>query len=154
LKTPRGQIVVAEPTAVVALETQRMLARASDGQITQIGDAQWSDALPKLIQEKIIESFENAGLAAAVLPPVEHVTANYQLLIDLRSFGIKLGPQPTADVEFSAKVVAEGGNVAGAQLIHASVPAPGTDTPAVAAALNQAFGKAATDLVTWAAGII
>ncbi len=149
LRAPRAQIVVAEPTAVNELDTQRMLGKSSEGEFSVLGDAQWSDTLPKLIQEKIIQSFDNAGFPAAVGASVEHVAAAYQLVIDLRNFAIAAGGAPTADVEFSAKLVAENGHVVGAQLFHATAPATGTDAPAIAAALNQAFGKAVTDLVGW-----
>ncbi len=149
IRAPRAQIVVAEPTAVNELDTQRMLGKSSDGEFSVLGDGQWSDTLPKLIQEKIIQSFDNAGFPAAVGASVEHVAPAYQLVIDLRNFAIMAGVAPTADVEFSAKLVAENGHIVGSQLFHATAPAAGTNTPAIAAALNQAFGKAVADLVGW-----
>ncbi|VFU16567.1 ABC-type transport auxiliary lipoprotein family protein [Methylocella tundrae] len=149
IHAPRAQFVVTEPTAVNALQTQRMLGRASDGEISILGDAQWSDTLPKLIQEKVIQSFENAGFSAAVAASVEGVSHNYQLVLDLRNFAIINTPDPTADVAFSAKIVADNGHIVSAQVFHATAPATGTQTPEIAAALNQAFGKAVTDLVAW-----
>jgi phospholipid/cholesterol/gamma-HCH transport system substrate-binding protein len=150
---PRGQFAVLEPTAVNALETQRMLARSSDGEISVLGEAQWSDTLPKMIQEKVIQTFENAGLMSTVPASAERVAATYQLVLDLRSFAIVTGPepgaQPMAEVAFSAKLVAENGHIVGAQLFHAAFPAKAMDAPAAAAALNQAFGKAVTDLTAW-----
>ncbi len=150
-RPPRGQLSVAEPTTINALDTQRMLGRSNDGEISVLGDAQWSDTLPKLIQEKVIQSFENAGLMSTVPASAERVKAAYQVLIDLRSFAIATGPEPVADVEFSAKIVAENGHIVGLRLFHATVPARATDTPAVAAALNEAFGKAVADLAAWVA---
>ena len=149
LRAPRGQIVVAEPTATNSLDTQRMLSRSRDGEITVLGEAQWSDTLPKLIQEKMIQSFDNAGFPAAVAASVEHVAATYQLVIDLRSFAIARDEGGVADVAFSAKLVAENGHIVASQLFHATAPAGGTDAAAIAAALNQAFGKAVIDLVVW-----
>jgi phospholipid/cholesterol/gamma-HCH transport system substrate-binding protein len=145
----RGSIVVTDPTAVVVLQTQRILARSKDGEITQLGDAQWSDTLPKLIQEKIIQSFENAGFLASVLPPVDQVTANYRLLVDLRSFAVVSNPDPTADIEFSVKILAEDGHVVGAKIFHAMVPPKDMETASLVAAFNQAFGQAAGELVAW-----
>src|SRR5271163_1305212 len=52
--TSKSQLVIPMPTAVIALRTQRMLARAADGQISQMGDAQWSDLLPNLLQAKVV----------------------------------------------------------------------------------------------------
>lgn len=149
IRAPRAQIVVAEPSATNALDTQRMLGRSGDGEFSILGDAQWSDTLPKLIQEKIIESFDNAGFPAAVGASVEHVAPAYQLVINLRDFAIAMGGEPTADVEFSAKIISESGHIVGSQLFHATAAAKGTGAPEVAAALNQAFGKAVTDLATW-----
>ena len=37
---------------------------------------------------------------------------------------------------------------------EAAVPAPDAKVPAAAAALDEAFGKALTELVVWVAGII
>jgi phospholipid/cholesterol/gamma-HCH transport system substrate-binding protein len=149
LRAPRAQIAVAEPSAINALDTQRMLGRSNDGVFSVLGDAQWSDTLPKLVQEKIVQSFDNAGFPAAVAASVERVTAAYQLVIDLRSFAITMNPGPAADVEFSAKLVAENGHIVSSQLFRATAPASGTDTPAIAAAFNKAFGAAVTDLVAW-----
>ncbi len=149
LRPPHAQIVVAEPSAINALDTQRMLGRSSDGEFSILGDAQWSDTLPKLIQEKIIQSFDNAGFPAAVGASVERVTPAYQLVIDLRNFAIATGAAPTADVEFSAKIVSDNGKIVATQLFKASAPASGTDAAAIADALNAAFGKAVGDLVGW-----
>jgi phospholipid/cholesterol/gamma-HCH transport system substrate-binding protein len=146
---PHKQFVVAEPTAVNALETQRMLARSDNGEISILGEAQWSDTLPKLIQEKIIQSFENAGFLTDVSAAGEPGANTYQLTIELRSFAIKLNPGPAAEVEFSAKLIGEKGRIVSAQLFHATAAASGMDTPAIVAAFNQAFGETVKDLVIW-----
>lgn len=151
LRAPRAQIVVGEVSAINALDTQRMLGRSGDGQFLVLGDAQWSDSLPKLIQAKIIQTFENAGFPAAAAAAVEHVAATHKLAIDLRNFAVMISAAPVADVEFSAKLVAGNGHIVGAQVFHATAPANGTDAAAIAAALNEAFAKAAAELAAWVA---
>jgi hypothetical protein len=59
--------------------------------------------VPKLLQEKIIQSFEASKYVGAVVKPMEGIAADYQLLIDLRSFQIT--GAPTAHVEFAAKIL-------------------------------------------------
>lgn len=152
-KIAGGQLVVPEPTALVLFDTQKILVRPQADESVAL-DAQWSDSLPKLLQAKIIQSFENANDLQAVARPTEGLTADYQLLIDIRSFQVELQPQPSADVEFSAKILAGDGRVVGSRIVHASVPVQATDTPAAAAGLNQAFGKAATELVLWVSTLI
>ena len=146
-----GQIAVAEPTAVVALDTQRILSRSADGQLSQVGDAQWSDAIPKLIQAKIMESLENAGMQTTMAEPMGATTSN-QLVLDLRNFALT-GTPPTADVAFAAKIVTADGRVTSMQLFHASVPTTGEDTSAIVAAFDKAFSQTVANLITWMAGL-
>ncbi|MGP0060967.1 MAG: ABC-type transport auxiliary lipoprotein family protein [Beijerinckiaceae bacterium] len=151
---PSKQLTVAMPTAVIALDTQKIFLLMPGGESRAIEDAQWSDSLPNLIQAKIVESFENAHFAAAVTRPLEGVTASNQLLIDLRRFGVAPAPIAKAEFEFGAKIVAENGKVLAARLFHAEAATKGDDAAADAAALNEAFGKAATDLVAWTAATV
>jgi phospholipid/cholesterol/gamma-HCH transport system substrate-binding protein len=111
----------------------------------------------KLLQAKVIQSFENANYLGAVARPMDGLTAQFQLLIDIRSFQIATAPEPTADVEFTAKVLADTGAIIGARTFHATAAAPALNTidaSAAAAALNEAFNKAATELVVWTNGVI
>ena len=111
-------------------------------------------AVARRLQTKIIQSFENAGYLRAVARPLDGLTADYQLLVDIRSFQVTLLPEPRADVEFTAKILAADGRIVDARLLHASVPVGAADAPAAAAGLDKAFGKAATELVLWASGVI
>jgi phospholipid/cholesterol/gamma-HCH transport system substrate-binding protein len=146
-----GQLAVAEPTAVVALDTQRILSRSSEGQISLVGDAQWSDALPKLIQSKIVESLQNAGMQTVMSEPMAGVSTGNQLLLDLRDFSIAAGAEPTANVAFAAKIVAADGHVIAMHVFHAAVPTKGDDTPTIVAAFDQAFSQTVAGLITWMA---
>jgi len=147
-KVASGQLTVPEPSALVLFDTQKILVRPQVEESLAL-DAQWSDSLPKLLQAKIIQSFENANYPQAVARPTEGLTADYQLLIDIRSFQVKLLPKPSADVEFSAKILAGDGRLVGSRIVHAGVPVQATNAAAAAAGLNEAFGKAATELVLW-----
>jgi phospholipid/cholesterol/gamma-HCH transport system substrate-binding protein len=154
----KSQLVVIEPTALVALDTQRIItpqATAEGGS----ENPQWSDSIPKLVQAKIVESFENSNYVGAVARPLEGLNADYQLALDLRSFEVSNPPQaagdplpsPTARVAFAAKILGGDGRIVASRTIEAAVPAPETKASGAAAALDQAFGKAAADLVTWVA---
>jgi cholesterol transport system auxiliary component len=83
--------------------------------------------------------------------PSETLTAEYQLQIDIRAFQLTLAAEPTADVEFAARLLGNDGKIIDARLFRASVPAKAADARAAAAALNEAFGKTAVELVVWAA---
>jgi phospholipid/cholesterol/gamma-HCH transport system substrate-binding protein len=149
--TVQGSLAVSEPTTLIALDTQKLVLRSTSGSRTQIaGAAQWSDTLPKLIQTKIIQAFENATSPAAVGRAADNLAAERQLLIDIRSFEVVAYEHPSATVELSAKIIGDGNRLVDARNFSATAPAPSTEAAAAAAALDQAFGKVATDLVIWA----
>ena len=157
-KASKAQVVVLEPTAVVALDTQRIIVGPgiADGPTTDIG--QWSDTIPKLLQAKIIQSFENANYLGAVARPLEGLAPDYQLLIDVRAFQVLTSPthatKPVARVEFAAKVLGDNRRIIGSRTFKAEVTAPRTEVGDAAIALDAAFGTAVTDLVLWTAGLI
>ncbi|MGA8691227.1 MAG: MlaD family protein, partial [Methyloceanibacter sp.] len=141
---PSWQLVVPEPSALLALNTDKIRVRPSTApETTDLPDAKWTDNAPILLQEKIIQSFENAGYSRAVSRPRDGLEAGYQLLLDIRNFSISTAGEPIAEIEFEAKVLGPNGKIIAAQTFHNAAPATGTDAPAAAAALNEAFGKAA-----------
>ena len=102
----------------------------------------------------MVQSFENAKYLRSVARPFEGLTADYQLLIEVRSFQILTSVDPVAAVEFTAKIMVNDGRIIDARIFRATVPAKGTDAPTAAAALDAAFGKAATELVLWTSSVV
>ena len=147
----KSQLTIPMPTSVIALQTQRMLTRSPDGQISPVGEAQWSDSLPNLLQAKLAQSLDGAGFLVAAASSDQQATANYQLLIDLRDFAITTSPDPVAHIEFFAKLVDKDGVIVNTRLFRAAASAKGTDAPQLTAAFDQAFAIAARDLGTWIA---
>ena len=152
-KAPQGQLVIPEPTALIEFDSQKIVERSKDGESSSLANAQWSDNLPKLVQARVVQSFENANDLRWVARPMEGLTADRQLLIDIRDFEVLLLPEPTAKVEFSAKILGADGKIVDARIFSASVAAEATDVAARVAALDQAFGKAVTELVVWTLGV-
>lgn len=153
-KAPRGQLAVLEPTALVMFDTQRILVRPNADSNPALANAQWGDSIPKLIQAKIIQSFENANFLKAVGRPMDGFNAEYQLALDIRSFQISTSPSPTADVEFAAKILGDNGRIVDARVFHATAPAKDLNPSGAVGALEQAFDKAAIELVVWASRAI
>jgi phospholipid/cholesterol/gamma-HCH transport system substrate-binding protein len=148
IKVPHGQLVIPEPTAVVALDTQRLLLRPGDGALVPVEGAQWSDTLPKLVQSKIIQSFENANYLEAGRPS-DAFTANHLLLLDIRTFQVSSSGDGAAEVELSAKLMNNTGQFVAAKVFRSESPCPATDPLAYAKALNQAFGTVSSEVVLW-----
>jgi phospholipid/cholesterol/gamma-HCH transport system substrate-binding protein len=152
-KSAQVQLVVPDPTALLMLDTRKILIWSND-QGSSLADVQWSDSLPKLLQAKVIESFERAGSLGAVATPNEALSADYQMLLDLRSFHIAREPMPTAQVEFSAKILNRDGKILGTRIFQGSAPLQAVEPSAVAAGFDQAFGTAASNLVVWGSALV
>ncbi len=154
-RAPRGQLVVAEATALGALDSDKIVVRPAAGEIAALADAQWSDRLTKLVQARTIQAFENASRVRAVGRPSDRIAADYQLLLDIRAFEISVPAGPAAEVEISAKIVGDrSGRIIAGRVFRATVPASATQGSAAVAALDAAFAKVAADLVLWATRII
>jgi phospholipid/cholesterol/gamma-HCH transport system substrate-binding protein len=148
-KTPDGQLLIPEPEILGKLFNDEIQVRAAAGTPAASFEAKWPDALSRVMQSRIIQSFENANYLNIIGRQPEGLTVNYQLFIDVRRFQVTTLPTPVADIQFSAKIVGDNGKILGAKLFQASVPASIADEASVAASLNDAFGKAVTELVVW-----
>jgi len=149
LKKPRGLLVVPEPTALVAFDTQKILIRRAAGMLP-FGNAQWSDSLPKLLQARVIQAFEQAGFEGAVSRPLDGVTATHQLLLDIRAFEISGDATSEAHVGLSAKILTEGGKIAASRTFRATAPVLTSDPPGAITGLSSAFGEVVTKMLPWA----
>jgi cholesterol transport system auxiliary component len=141
------QVLVTEPTALKALDSENIVVREGAGQIQYLGGAQWGDRLPKIVQARLIEAFERSGRFGGIGRPGEGLAIDYQIITDIRAFGIQDG---VAEIEIAAKILNDrNGVVRGSKVFTASVNA-GTGPDALVKALDQAFAEVASELVTWA----
>src|SRR6266568_5161045 len=77
-KTIKAQFAIPEPTAVAMLETQRMLFSPVKD-YPAFADFLWADSIPKLLQARLIDSFENYDIAHAPLRQSDIGQADVQL---------------------------------------------------------------------------
>lgn len=145
----RAQILVPEPTAVQALNTNRIVVRTGTSTLGYIGGAQWADSLPKLIQARLVESFEQSGRVGAVGTPGEGLFINYSIRLNVRFFGLDTDRSRQARIDFGAKILNESnGRVVASKSFRQAVPA-GQGTQGAVDALDQAFGAVIKDLMQW-----
>ena len=149
-RLPSGQLLIPEPTALSIFDSDKILIRGDVEQKPHLEHAQWPDVLPKVLQSRLIQSFEKAGYLRVIGRAPEGMTADHQLLIDVRKFHISQTKDTAAEVELAAKIVRSDGRIVDAKVFRATMPTQVTDPVATAAALDQAFSKVITDLVPWA----
>lgn len=144
-----AQILVAEPTALKALDSENIVIKPSAAAIQYLSGAQWADRLPRIVQARLAETFQRSG-RIGVGKPGEGLAIDYQLIIDVRSFEIRLDGGDRADIELYVRILNDrNGQVRSARLFEASAAAGGGGNDAFVAALDRAFGAAATEIVEW-----
>ena len=153
-KTIKGQLVVPDPSAIILFDSQKILIRSGAGTYSNVNNAQWADNLPKLIEARIVQSFENARQLGAVSRPLDQLAAEYRLELTIRSFQIALEPSPHAMVDLTARLLSDKGAIAGARAFTASIPAKSTEAADAVAALNAAFSQVESEIVAWTVGAI
>ena len=146
----RGNLVVGEPAAVAVLDGQRIAVHPKPGEVAYLPNAQWSDRLPKLMQAKIIEAYENANRLGSVGRPGDRLSVDYQLVTELRSFDVD-ATSGLAKAELTAKIVNDKtGKIVAAEVFTARRPLNAAIAgPAAARALDSALDEVLTALVVW-----
>ncbi|WP_245439228.1 ABC-type transport auxiliary lipoprotein family protein [Microvirga aerophila] len=143
------QVLVAEPAALQTLSTQQILVKDASGTVSFLGGGQWSDNLPRLIQTRLINTFENASQLRGVSRPSSGAVGDVQLVSELRSFEIAT-PSNEAVVEISVKIVNDtNGRIVSGRIFKARTPAATVDAPNAARALDEALSVAMLDIVRW-----
>ena len=147
----KAQLTIPESNTVVLFDSQKMLL-APGLDVPAFAGAQWSDSLPKMLQEKLIQSFENYDIAPAPMRPNDAVQPDYQLLTDIRSFQV-IGEADAlrAEIAFSAKIIDKEGKLVAAKLFQQATPVDKPEPAAAVTAFDKSFDTIAKELVPWAA---
>jgi phospholipid/cholesterol/gamma-HCH transport system substrate-binding protein len=148
-KIPTGQLVVGEPEVLGALFNDEIAVESPDGERSTTLKGKWPDTLSRVVQTRIVQSFENANYLDVIGRQPDTFQADYQLLVDVRSFKVVTAAEPYAEMTFAGKVVGDSGKILGAKIFSAKVPTSISDEAGVAAGLNAAFTRTVTELVTW-----
>jgi cholesterol transport system auxiliary component len=144
------QVLVPEPTALKALDSEQLVIRVSPSEIRYLANSQWSDRLPKMVQSRLVQAFENTGQLGGVGRPGEGLAIDYQILTDIRSFEITTDGTDKAVVEIAAKILNDRtGTIKAQKIFRAVVSTPGTDNPAFVEGLDEAFNTVAGEVVVW-----
>jgi len=149
----RRQLLVPDPTALKALDSEQILVRVSPSEIQYLSNSQWGDRLPRMVQSKLVEAFENSGRLGGVGKPGQGLAIDFQLVSDIRAFEIETAGGDRAVVEISAKLLNDrNGTIKSQKVFRAAVPSRGSQNAAYVAALDRAFAQVSAEIVEWTLG--
>lgn len=145
----RSQILISEPTAVKTLDSQQIAILPTPLTVEYVAESQWSDRLPRLVQLRLLQAFQNTGRIGAVGVPGQGLAIDYQIVTEIRRFEISLETS-SAVVEISVKALNDrNGVVRASQTFTSSVPLQAGGNEAYVLALNAAFARVSDDIVAW-----
>ena len=148
-----AQLAIAEPTVTLQLDTQRILFEPASERPPGFADAQWGDSIPKLVQARLLQAFENFSLQRGVTRAAPEISAEWQLLVDIRSFQVVKTAGSVAEVTLTAKVLSRDGRVLASKIFTQKAPVSDLRPELAVGAINEAFGRVAVEIVVWAAGV-
>lgn len=145
------QLLIADPTALKAVDSEQILVRVSNSEIRYLSKSQWSDKLTRMVQSKLVEAFEDTGRLGGVGKPGQGLAIDYQLITDVRAFEVATVGGDRGVVEISAKLLNDrNGTVVAQKVFRAEARAAGTSNEAYVIAMDEAFGSVTAEIVTWA----
>ncbi len=148
-RSSHTQLAISEPLTVQALDSDRLIVKDSNGSISYLPSGQWADRLPRLVQTRLIQTFENASRLGKVNRPGDRIVADQQLNTEIRDFQIE-SATGEAVVSVSAKIVNDRtGRIVAARIFSARVPAQAIEADKAALHLDEALSRVLTDIVIW-----
>jgi cholesterol transport system auxiliary component len=144
----RGALAIGEPFASLDLDSQRIVVRTGPDALAYLSGAQWPDRLPKLVQSRLVQTFQTAHLWQSV-GAAGTVPADDSLDLDIRTFELDVKAL-RANIEIAVKIVeSRTGRVVATRVFKAQAPAAGTSGPKATAALDAALSKVMAEIVAF-----
>lgn len=145
------QLLVPTPSALKALDSENIVVSSAPRSIEYLKGAQWGDRLTNIVQSRLVQAYENTGVFGGVGRPGDGLAINYQILTDLRSFGIQAyGPGTSAVIELAVRLMNDKtGEVRATRIFRNEVPVNGSSNSEYIKAINTAFDRTLNEIVTW-----
>ena len=146
-----GVLVIPEPSTAAPADSDRIVVRTGSSAVAVVKGAQWAERLPRMLQMRLIQTFENARLLKSISRPGDGVMPDRALAWDVRRFEMDAS-DAMAHVEVSVRILDMSGKVIAAQIFVAEAPGDAGDGTAAAQALDAASNQVLRQIVVWSAG--
>ena len=146
-----AQLMIAEPRAGQTLDSDRIAVRPSANELQYYAGAAWRDRAPRLVQDAVIEAFEQTGAFRAVGRNGGGLRGDFTLLLELRHFeAVYRNGRPQVEIALQATLLGEGGEALASRRFGADAVAADKEVPAVVDAFGVATSQVVGELVAWA----
>ncbi len=148
------QLAVAVPDAPTNLDSTRIALSQSATTTDYFASAEWTDRAPILVQNLLIQSFENSGKIKAVFRDTATLHADYLLQTEIRNFEAQYA-QPNAAPQVVVRIEARllkmpDRSIVGTFNATQQTQAQKNNLDSIVAAFNDALGATLQQTVDWA----
>lgn len=144
-------VVITLPKTVQTYDSQRVVVREAGNILSYLPDAQWSDTLPRLVQTRMLQTFEASNFPN-IGRPDDQLAVDVTLATELRAFEIDVALGTVAVVTINAKLVDERrGAIFASKVFTASRPATLKSNAAAIASLDEALKDVMSQILAWTA---
>lgn len=157
LPKTNAQLLIEAPSAPGGLDSERIALMKSSISVDYFAGAAWTDRAPVMVQNLLVESFENTGKIAAIDRESLALRADYVLEPDLRDFTAIYGSAeaPTVRVRIGLKLVRlPEKQIVAQRTVSADAPAQQNAVAGVVGAFNTALHQVIGDAVAWTLAVM
>jgi cholesterol transport system auxiliary component len=152
LPTVDWQLVVEEPSTAKGIDTDRIAIAPHPLEVKYLAGSRWADRAPRMIQQLMIQSFENSQKIVSVGRQSIGLRSDFVLKTELREFQA----ETTADggmqvrVRLNLKLVRQAvGMIVASESFEAIKPAASENVPDIVQAFDDAVGAVFKRAVAW-----
>lgn len=146
------QLVVEEPSTAKGIDTDRIAIAPHPLEVKYLAGSRWADRAPRMIQQLMIQSFENSQKIVSVGRQSIGLRSDFVLKTELREFQA----ETTADggmqvrVRLNLKLVRQAvGMIVASESFEAIKPAASENVPDIVQAFDDAVGAVFKRAVAW-----
>jgi cholesterol transport system auxiliary component len=146
------QLVVDEPSTAKGIDTDRIAIAPQPLEVKYFGGARWADRAPRMLQQLLIQSFENTKKIVSVGRQSIGLRSDFVLKTELREFQAEKTPEggTVVRVRLNLKLVRPAiGQIVASQSFESVKPAASESVPDIVQSFDDAVGAVLKRAVTW-----
>ena len=146
------QLVVEEPSTAKGIDTDRIAIAPSALEVKYFGGSRWADRAPRMVQQLLIQSFENTKTIVSVGRQSIGLRSDFVLKTELREFQAEKTPEggTVVRVRVNLKLVRPSlGTIVASESFESVKPANSENVPDIVQSFDDAVGAVLKRAVAW-----
>jgi cholesterol transport system auxiliary component len=152
LPTVDWQLVVEEPSTAKGIDTDRIAIAPSSLEVKYLAGSRWADRAPRMVQQLLIQSFENTKKIVSVGRQSIGLRSDFVLKVELREFQAEKTSEggTVVRVRLNLKLVRIAmGQIVASQSFESVKPANSENVADIVQAFDDAVGAVLKRAVAW-----